>query len=217
MTALKIAAVLAALALLICLTRVGAVFRFGDTLSVTARIGPLRIQVFPPKKKKKPKKETRKPKKETKPRTALPKPTMVDLRDAARTLWPPLKKALARTRRSIRVDPMDLTVILGGGADPAEAARCYGELHGVVWTAMPVLERLLVIPDPRIHLDVDFAEDGTRVYGTVGLSARIGTLTRIGLGVAFPGVKWLLAYRKKKQTPVGKDGSDGHGKEEPAA
>ena len=110
-----------------------------------------------------------------------------------------------------------VSLVLGGQAEPADAARLYGELHGAVWTGMPVMERLLVIPRPHIHLDVDFAEEKTNVQGTVGLSARIGTLLRIGMTVAIPGLRWLLAYMKNKQAPVGKDESDGNGKEQPAA
>ena len=130
----------------------------------------------------------------------------------------PLKKALRRTRRGIRIDPLDVSVILGGQAEPADAAQLYGELHGAVWTGMPVLEQLLVIPRPHIHLDVDFTAEETKILGSVGFSARIGTLLRIGMTVAIPGLRWLLAYmKKKKQAPVGKDESNGHGKEKPAA
>lgn len=84
---------------------------------------------------------------------------------------------------------------------------------------MPVLERLLVIPHPHIHLDVDFTAEETKLQGTVGISARIGTLLRIGMTAAIPVLRWLLAYLKKKkqQAPVGKDESDGNGKEQPAA
>ena len=81
-----------------------------------------------------------------------------------------------------------------------------------------VLEQLLVIPRPHIHLDVDFTAEETKILGSVGFSARIGTLLRIGMTVAIPGLRWLLAYmKKKKQAPVGKDESNGHGKEKPAA
>ena len=133
-------------------------------------------------------------------------------------MWPPLKKALRRTRRGVRIDPLGVSVILGGQAEPADAAQLYGELHGAVWTGMPILEQLLVIPRPHIHLDVDFTTVETRIQGSIGFSARIGTLLRIGMTVAIPGLRWLLAYmKKKKQAPVGKDESNGHGKEKPAA
>ena len=169
--------------------------------------------------KKKPEEAQKKQtQKQEKPKKAFPKPTLSDIRDAWKALWPPLKKALRRTRQGVRIDPLDVSVILGGQAEPADAAQLYGELHGAVWTGMPVLEQLLVIPRPHIHLDVDFTAEETKILGSVGFSARIGTLLRIGMTVAIPGLRWLLAYmKKKKQAPVGKDESNGHGKEKPAA
>lgn len=223
MTVLWILGIVAALLLLLCLTRVGVLVRFGEELSVTARFGLFRIQVLPTKKKppkhEKTAKKDRLPKRPPKKKPpAFPKPSFGDVRDALQTLWPPLKKALRRTRRGVRIDPLDVSVILGGQAEPADAAQLYGELHGAVWTGMPVLEQLLVIPRPHIHLDVDFTAEETKILGSVGFSARIGTLLRIGMTVAIPGLRWLLAYmKKKKQAPVGKDESNGHGKEKPAA
>ena len=209
--------------LLLCLTRVGVLVKFGEELTVTARLGFVRIQVLPAKKKppqheKKPKaKQAQKPEPE-KPKKAFPKPALSDIRNAVKALWPPLKKALRRTRRGVRIDPLDVSIILGGQAEPADAAQLYGELHGAVWIGMPVLEQLLVIPRPHIHLDIDFTTVETRIQGSIGFSARIGTLLRIGMTVAIPGLRWLLAYmKKKKQAPVGKDESNGHGKEKPAA
>ena len=226
MTALWILGILAVLILLLCLTRIGVLARFGGELSVTVRFGLFRIQVLPapkkpPKHEKKSKKDTEpnRPPKDKPARKAFPKPSFGEIRDALQTLWPPLKKALNRTRRGVRIDPLDLSVILGGQAEPADAARLYGELHGAVWAGMPVLERLLVIPHPHIHLNVDFTAEETTLQGTVGISARIGTLLRIGMTAAIPTLRWILAYLKKKkqQAPVGKDESDGNGKEQPAA
>lgn len=218
MTALKIIAVLAALLTLLCLTRVGVVLRWEDSLFVTVRLGLFRIQILPEKKKKQAKKEPEKPKTTAKAKShePLPKPGLADIRDAVKTLWPPLKRALDRTRRGIRIDPLDVSVILGGASEPADTAALYGELHGAVWCGMPVLEKLLDIPRPHTHLDVDFTEEKTAVRGTVGVTARGGTLLRIGWTMAVPALKWLLAYRKKHQT-IRKDESDGNGKEKPAA
>ena len=226
MTALWILGILAVLILLLCLTRVGVLARFGGELSVTVRFGLFRFQVLPTSKK--PTKHEKPTEKDTEPnrppkdkpaRKAFPKPSFGEIRDALQTLWPPLKKALDRTRRGVRIDPLDLSVILGGQTEPADAARLYGELHGAVWAGMPALEQMLVIPHPHIHLDVDFTAEETTLQGTVGISARIGTLLRIGMTAAIPVLRWLLAYLKKKkqQAPVGKDESDGNGKEQPAA
>ena len=223
MIVLWIIGILTALLLLLCLTRVGVLVKLGEELAVTARFGCLKFQVLPakkepPKHEKKPKKTQEEKLSPNRPKRTFPKPTFSDMRDAAGILWPPLKKALYRTSRGVRIDPLDVSVVLGGQAEPADAVQLYGELHGLIWTGMPVLEKLLVIPRPHIHLDVDFTREETRPQGTVGLSTQIGTLLRIGLTVAVPGLRWLLAYmKKKKQAPVGKDESDGNGKEQPAA
>ena len=112
--------------LLLCLTRVGVLIRFGEELSVSARFGFLKFQVLP--EKKKPPKNEKKPEetqkkqtqKQEKPKKTFPKPTLSDIRDAWKALWPPLKKALRRTRRGVRIDPLDVSVILGGQAEPAD-------------------------------------------------------------------------------------------------
>ena len=219
--ALWIFAVLAVLLLLLCLIRVGVLVRFGNELIVTVRLGVFRFQVFPEKKRAKEKqKPKRKPPQSAKgKKQAFPKPTFSDVREAAGVLWPSIKKALGRSRRGIRIDPMELSVVLGGQEEPADAAQQYGTLQGTVWTVVPALEQLLVLPHPRIHIDIDFSAETVRASGQVGLSARIGTLVRIGLTLAIPALRWLLTYlKKKKQRPARKDGmTDGNGKEKSAA
>ena len=189
---------------------------------MTVRLGVFRFQVFPEKKRAKEKqKPKRKPPQSAKgKKQAFPKPTFSDVREAAGVLWPSIKKALGRSRRGIRIDPMELSVVLGGQEEPADAAQQYGTLQGTVWTVVPALEQLLVLPHPRIHIDIDFSAEMVRASGQVGLSARIGTLVRIGLTLARPALRWLLTYLKKKkqQRPAGKDGmTDGNGKEKSAA
>ena len=101
--------------LLLCLTRVGVLIRFGEELTVSARFGFLKFQVLP--EKKKPPKNEKKPEeaqkkqtqKQEKPKKAFPKPTLSDIRDAWKALWPPLKKALRRTTgRRPQVPPVPL-------------------------------------------------------------------------------------------------------------
>ena len=64
---------------------------------------------------------------------------------------------------------------------------------------MPVLERLLVIPSPHIHIGIDFMEAKTKLEGEVGVSARVGTLLAVGATIGFPALKWFLQYKKKKE------------------
>jgi len=199
---LLVLCVIVLLFLLLCLLRVGALVALDGTVTVKVRAGPVHIQVAPPKAKK-PKKEKgpkqEKPKKEKpkKEKKGFPKPGLADIRSALETLWPPLIKALNRTRKGIRIDPLTLGVFFGGAEDPASAAQTMGYAHAAVWSGMPALERALDIPNPSIHLETDFLEESTKVRGQVGISIRIGTLLAVGLQAAFPALKWLLGYLKK--------------------
>ena len=207
---LWILGILLALLVLLCLTRVGVHALFGDALALDAKIGPFRIHILPGKKQDKKRekrakepKEAEKSEEKAEKKPCFPKPSMADIREAVSVLWPPLKRALNRTRRGGRIHPMDLCVTLGGQEDPAAAAQLYGEAHAGVWAVMPVLERLLVIPEPHIHIGIDFNASETKVEGELGVTARVGTLLAVGATVAFPALKWFLRYRKKqkKQPP----------------
>ena len=207
MIALWILGILVLLLVWLCLTRVGArVTLSGGSTVVDVKFGLFRFRVFPGKKKSKPSKEetTEKPEKpkEKKEKQPLPNPTLTDIRDAVRTLWPPLKRALNRTRRGIRIHPLTVSLILGGADDPAAAAEQYSYLQAAIWTGMPVLEKVLDIPEPSIHTDIDFDAPKPLIEGTLGVTARIGTLLGVGLGIAIPALRWFLRFRKKaKEKP----------------
>lgn len=200
--------VLVLLILLLCWTRTGVLVTLRDAVRVDVKLGWLRLQIVPgkkkPTKKKKPKKEEKE--EEKKEKKSFPKPSFADIQDALRTLGPPLKKALGRTRRGIRIDPLRLSLAIGGREDPAAAAKLYGEINAGIWAGMPALEQLLDIPDPRIHTETDFDAEKTQVEGTLGITIRIGTVLAIGFGIAVPALLWFLRYmrkhRKKKPLPA---------------
>lgn len=201
---LWILGVLAALIVLLCLTRVGVLANMeGEEIRLDAKVGLIRINLLPGKEKTKKEKKPKAKKAVAgggeKKKTALPKLTLADIKDAVKTLWPPLRRALNRTRRGIRIQPLQLGVTLGGSEDPAATAELYGYLHAGMWTAMPALEQLLVIPDPYLHLGIDFNTQKTTVKGTLGISIRIGTLLAVAFGVGFPALKWFLRFRKKNK------------------
>ncbi|MCI2058883.1 MAG: DUF2953 domain-containing protein [Oscillibacter sp.] len=199
--------ILLALTVLVCMLRLGILIRFGRPVFVWIRIGPFRIQAAPSnpeKEEAQKKKEKRGHKKKErdwsgtlKKLQSSAKISPSEIAEAARALWPPFKRALNRTRRGVRISPLQLSVVLGGGEDPARAAEQYGYASAAVWTVMPALEQLLTIPDPGIHLGVDYTSDRTAVQGEAGLSVRVGTLIAIGLGMALPALRWYLEYRKK--------------------
>ena len=193
--------VLAALLLLLCLTRVGAQVVLKDgSATVDVKVSVFRIRVYPKKEKPETKKKDKKKKSKEKGKGSskiFQKPSLEDIKDAAKTLWPPLKKAVGRVRRGIRIHPLDLSLTLGGQEQPDKTAELYGYLHSGMWTVMPVLEEGLDIPDPHLHIGIDFTAIQTVVEGELGVTARIGTLLRAGLTVGIPALRWFLKYRKK--------------------
>ena len=203
---LKILAVLALLIALLCLLRLGVRASWGAETRVTAILGPVRLPLVPKKEgktgKEKPKKEKQKkekPAKEkaTKDRQPLPKPGKEDIREALQLLLPALKRALRKLGRGIRIDPLRVSLTLGGKNDPADAAEKFGYLQAAIWSGMPQLERWMHIPDPRIHTDVNFDAEKSEVSGEAAVTLRLGTLFATGFALLIPAVKWFLHYRKR--------------------
>ena len=200
---LKILAVLALLIALLCLLRLGVRASWGAETRVTAILGPVRLPLVPKKpgkeKPKKAKQKKEKPDKEKAPkdRQPLPKPGKEDIREALQLLLPALKRALRKLGRGIRIDPLCVSLVLGGKNDPADAAEKFGYLQAAIWSGMPQLERWMHIPDPRIHTDVNFDAEKSEVSGEAAVTLRLGTLFATGFALLIPAVKWFLHYRKR--------------------
>ena len=201
---LGILAVLAILLVLLCLMWVGVrVTLTPDSQVVDVKIGLIRFRIYPAKRKEKKKKkqakeaETSAKSGKTEKKKSLPKIKLRDIKDAVRTLWPPLKRALERTRKGIRIHPLNLSVTLGGLKDPAETAKLYAYLHAGMWTAMPLLEKVIDIPDPHLHVGMDFSEPEMLLEGEAALKAHVGTLLLAALQVGIPAIKWYLKFSKK--------------------
>lgn len=175
-----------------------------ETQVVHVKIGPVRFRIYPAKQKeKKSKKQARKAEKSAqtgkteKKKNSLPKFKLRDIKDAVRTLWPPLKLALERTRKGVRIHPLDLSLTLGGLKDPGEAGKLYAYLHAGMWTAMPLLEKIVDIPDPHLHVGLDFGEAQNVIEGEAALKAHVGTLLRAALTVGIPALKWYRRWKKQ--------------------
>jgi len=201
MIALWILGVLALLVVAVLLLRVGVQLSFGDELHIVVRVGPVRTVLYPPKEKKE---KTQKKKAEKKTEGAEKKAkeklniTFSEVKSAFPVFFEALKKALGKIHRRMCVDPLRISVCFGG-EDPSQVAQVYGWANTVMWTAMPQLERLVRIPDPHIHLEVDYNRFSTRAEGEVGVSFRVGDLISIALTLLVPALKWYLAWKKEKR------------------
>jgi len=203
MILLWVLAGLVGLVFLLCLVKIRITAKIqGTDMTVDLAILGMKIRLLPSQQKpKKEEKKSREPAAEQKKvilKEQLSSISRQDIRDAWDILFPVVKKTLRRLGRGVRIDPLRVSLTLGGREDPSQTAKRYGELHAAVWTVMPALEQVMVIPDPQIHIGMDFDEVQTIAEGNLGISARIGTLLQIGLGAAVPALRWFLQFRKKK-------------------
>ncbi len=182
--------------------RVGVTATMRESLTVTARVGPKTIVVYPapPKKAtaKKKKTTTAAPSKEEK----KPKPkldlTAQDIREAIRAAWNALERVLRRIGKGIRINPCQVSIIVGG-TQPDRVAELYGQVSAAVWTVMPRLEQMIHIRDPYIHLDADFNAPAVNVEGQVGACLRIGDLFAIAFAAAVPLLKWYIPFSRRQK------------------
>ena len=187
---------------LLCL-RVGVTIRFGDELHVTAHIGPQSIQIIPPPEKKQAKKQKAKP---PSAKAAKPKEkekldlhlTFDDVRGALSAAWRAIQGALRRAGKRIRINPMELNFVFGD-ENPVNTAQWYGWVNIAIWTVMPRLEERVCMPDPHIHMEMDFDAMETKVSGTVGLSYRVADLLAIGFAAAGPLLRFGIPFLKRQR------------------
>ena len=207
MTGWIILGVIVGVIILILCLRVSVQADFGEELRVTARIGPMKMQIIPPPEKK-PRKEKAKKKAKKKEPESEKKPkekkkldlhlTFADIRNALSAVWQSVQGTLRRAGRRIRIDPLDLSFVFGD-ENPVNTAQWYGWANTAVWTVMPWLEKTVHMPDPRIHMEMDFNATKTKVSGTVGASYRIGDLLAIGFAAAGPLLRFAIPFLKKQR------------------
>lgn len=183
--------------LLICCTRIGVIAAYDGKFTFQLRIGLFTIA--PTKKKKAvPKKEStteEEAPKSAKKKKTLPKPTFEELTDLLSVVFTALEKSKRKMCKHLRVDPFEWSITIGG-KDPADVAKMYGYANAALWNIMPRAEELFNIPNPSVHLGMDYEAERTIIRGKIGISIRIGALLVIAFTLAMPVFKW---YRRVKK------------------
>lgn len=201
--------ILGAIALIIILVlclRVGVRVEFGDTLRITAQVGFIRMQIVPPPeraRKKPPKAQKNAPKSAQKaPKKSRKKLNFhlagADIRAALSAAWQAMQGALRRAGRRIRIDPVDVNVVIAD-EDPVNTAQWYGWACTAMWTVLPRLEELHQLPDPHVHLEMDFSATRTRASGTVGIRYRVGDMLAIGFAAAWPLLRFGIPFLRRQR------------------
>ena len=128
--------------------------------------GPIKILLFPkPKKEKKekPKKEKspQKKKKKTSAATATAAEAPKKKGGSVMDFLPLVDVALGLLndlRRKLRVDCLELKVVMAGG-DPCDLAVNYGKAWAALGNLQPLLERVLVVKKRDIDIECDFIDN----------------------------------------------------------
>ena len=200
------AAILLALAVL----PLGVRIRYNDVGFVLKVIaGPLKITVFP--RKKKPKKQKVKQNIQkvagtaepavSEEKTPQPPKTQPEKKEKGGSLtrFLPLVKLglkfLGSFRRKLRLDNLYLRLILAGD-DPCDLAVNYGRSWAAVGNLMPQLERLFVIKKRDIQVECDFTVAETTVVAHLDISITLGRLLAL---VIIYGVRILFELLSMKR------------------
>lgn len=177
------AAVLLGLFLLVQV-RVGVALEYKPQEFVAeVRFGFLSYRILPAKKRdEKKKKGTAATSAEKKPLTRFSPYIPCVLRTGCRVL------------RQLRVDKLDLNIVVGG-QDPADTAVRYGQLNAAVGSVWGPLGECVRVKQADVHLDVDFDAGRTRTHGALSVSWRLSQLLSALLYFAHD--VFVIAYRTR--------------------
>ena len=200
----------AAIVLILAVLPLGVRVRYNSAgLILRVIAGPLKITVFPRKKKpKKQKVKQKKPKEEqnAEPSASEDKPPQPPEaqpeqkeKGGSLTRFLPLIKLglrfLGDFRRKLRLDNLYVRLILAGD-DPCDLAVNYGRIWAAVGNLMPQLERLFVIKKRDIQVECDFAASETCVVAHLDITITLGRLLALALVY---GVRVLIEFLSMKR------------------
>lgn len=195
--------IFAGVLLLLAILPLGVWIRYdeaGPLVRVVA--GPLKITVFPvrkkkaaaPKKEKAPKPEPPQKQKEQQPAKKAKGGSLTDF-------LPLVKVALdllGDFRRKLRVDELYLRLILAA-SDPCDLAVNYGRAWAAVGNLLPQLERFLVIKKRDVAVECDFTASQTLVTAQLKITITLGRLVTLAAVYGFRGLKEFLKLKKKRK------------------
>ena len=201
---------LAILVLLAILPLGASVLYDADGPRVRIVAGPVKIQVFPMKKKpkkdktkkEKPQKEQKKPAQAGEEQKPFPKPKTGGSWTDFLPLVQVVLDLLNDLRRKLRVNELKLHLTLAGD-DPCDLAVNYGRMNASLAALIAQLERVLVIQKRDVHVDCDFTASETVILARLDLTITLGRILSIAVR---HGVRGLMTFLKiKKQREGGAD------------
>lgn len=189
---------LAVLLLMMGQIRVGAGGSYSQAgLTAWARLGPVRLKLWPRKEKPAGKKaKPAKPPKASPEKESTPPGGALDY---ARELVPLALEAAGQFRKKLRVDHLELEV-RAGARDPADAAMAYGCANAALGALWLPLNEAFSIKDGSARVKLEFESETTTVYAAGSLSLKLGQVLWLGVYFGLKGLKKLAAVKGRRST-----------------
>jgi hypothetical protein len=170
-----------------------------DGAAAQVIIGPLRLRVYPGKGKKQPQKKEEKPEEELAQKTGAPAKKK---KGGSLSDFMPLVRIvldfLADFRRKLRVDILQLHLVLAGG-DPADLGENYGKACAALGNLWPRLEEIFIIRRRDIKVQCDFESSETRITARMDISVTLARLFSFGFRYGFRGLREFLKITNKRK------------------
>ena len=170
---------------------------------VNLLIGPVKILLFPGKKKEKTEKKEKKEKKKSPKETTDSKGKKKEKKKggSVQDFLPLVDKVLAflaAVRRKLRVDRLEMKLIMAGG-DPSDLAVNYGKAWAALGNMMPLLDNVLVIKKRDLEVECDFLADTTLIIARVDLTITIGRVIALLVVQGVPALREFLKLMNKRK------------------
>ena len=167
--------------------------------------GPVKIQIFPLKKKQKKEKSTKaKPQKakKTAAKGEKQKPFPNPKTGGSWTDFLPLVQVgldlLNDLRRKLRVNELKLHLTMAGD-DPCDLAIGYGRMNASLAALIAQLERFLVIKKRDVHIDCDFCASETVILARLDLTITLGRILAIAVRYGIWVLTTFLKIKKLRE------------------
>lgn len=172
----------------------------GEGPQIRLILGPVKLQVFPAKKKKAP---NEKPQEETQPAAASghAKPTEAKKGGKLTDFLPIVQTILdflGDFRRKIRVNLLQLKLTMAGD-DPCDLAVNYGRAWAALGNLEPQLDRLFIIKKKDLQIQCDFEETETKIAARLDLTITVGRLLGLTARYGFRVLREFISIMKLRK------------------
>ncbi|MCL1807655.1 MAG: DUF2953 domain-containing protein [Oscillospiraceae bacterium] len=91
-----------------------------------------------------------------------------------KTLLRMVKPVMRSLRKGLRIDRMNLKLILGGSEDPYSAAMMYGRLNMAWGVLRPLINQTFRVKKQNVEIGLNFEQDRTQWEGELYLTMSLG-------------------------------------------